>query len=154
MTSIFKGRGGFTLIELLVVVGMIAVIMGAITTSVASARERSRSEKARTEVKSIAQAILSLENYKENLSGYACQNQKISGTLLMDLTGKGTAANGGSIPVLLQASMAGGGELRDPWGRPYVVTIREGAIPRSSISNIKTGFMLPNYNRLSKAERE
>ena len=57
---------GFTLIELMVVIAMIAIFMTAVGTSVGKTRERAREERARSDVKAIAQAILAWENYEEN----------------------------------------------------------------------------------------
>ena len=56
-------KRGFTLIELLVVVAMIAVVMGAISTSFSAARTRAKIEKATSEVKVISQAILAYETW-------------------------------------------------------------------------------------------
>ena len=56
-------KKAFTLIELLVVVAMIAIILGALTTSVSSARKRAQIQKATAEVKIISQAILAYENW-------------------------------------------------------------------------------------------
>ena len=60
-------KRGFTLVELLVVVGMIAVILGALTTSVQSARMRARVQKATSEVKIVSQAVLAYENFRGEL---------------------------------------------------------------------------------------
>ena len=53
---------GFTLVELLVVIGMIAILIAALTTSMAAAQERARIQKATSDVKVISQAILAYEN--------------------------------------------------------------------------------------------
>ena len=103
-----RGKRGFTLIELLVVIAMIAVIMGAMTTSVASARERARIQKATSDVKVVSQAILSYENYvrsgKYELP--TMENADAGADSLGFLVGKGgSAESGGEIPVLLQAAL-------------------------------------------------
>ncbi len=150
-------RRGFTLVELLVVVAMIGLIMGALATSVAGARERSKVQKAVTEVKSISQAIQSLENYLPNHELPVIESpQKLSGQLLQQLIGKGGASESGSqIPVILKAAMSGGGDIRDPWGHPYYVKIRKGKVSTSGgVGLMSTGFSLPNFYRLSRSERE
>ena len=58
-------RRGFTLVELLVVVAMIAIIVGALTSSISSAQQRARIQKATSDVKVIAQAILASENFSK-----------------------------------------------------------------------------------------
>ena len=148
-----RGKRGFTLIELLVVIAMIAVIMGAMTTSVASARERARIQKATSDVKVVSQAILSYENYvrsgKYELP--TMENADAGANSLGFLVGKGgSAESGGEIPVLLQAALDGGGVMRDPWGTPYKVTIREGNANlnlKTVTGALKTGYYLPNLYR-------
>ena len=143
-------KRGFTLVELLVVVGMIAVILGALTTSVQSARHRARVQKATAEVKIVSQAILGYENFRGELPTMteADCNRGTLGFLLGD---GGSAQQGGQIPVLLQASLTGGGSMNDPWGTPYKVTIREGV--KTVTGAMQTGYYLPNFYRLSEGER-
>ena len=148
-------KRGFTLVELLVVVGMIAVILGALTTSVQSARHRARVQKATAEVKIVSQAILGYENFRGELPTMteADCNRGTLGFLLGD---GGSAQQGGQIPVLLQASLTGGGSMNDPWGTPYKVTIREGAVSlklNTVNGAMQTGYYLPNFYRLSEGER-
>jgi hypothetical protein len=57
---------------------------------------------------------------------------------------------------LLQAALDGGGVMRDPWGTPYKFVIKDGGAPvkvESSSGTLKTGYMLPNFFRLSEEER-
>ena len=148
-------KRGFTLVELLVVVGMIAVILGALTTSVQSARHRARVQKATAEVKIVSQAILGYENFRGELPTMteADCNRGTLGFLLGD---GGSAQQGGQIPVLVQASLTGGGSMNDPWGTPYKVTIREGAVSlklKTVTGAMQTGYYLPNFYRLSEGER-
>ena len=146
-------KKAFTLIELLVVIAMITVIMGAMTTSISAARERARIQKATSDVKVVSQAILSYENYvrggKYELP--AMKDADAGADSLGFLLGKGgSAESGGEIPVLLQASLDGGGKMRDPWGTPYKVTIREGNANlnlKTVTGALKTGFNLPNLYR-------
>ena len=78
------------------------------------------------------------------------------GTLGFLLGDGGSAQQGGQIPVLLQASLTGGGSMNDPWGTPYKVTIREGAVSlklKTVTGAMQTGYYLPNFYRLSEGER-
>jgi len=152
-------KNGFTLIELLVVVAMIAIIMGAMTTSVAASQERARIQKATTEVRTVAQAILAYENFarggKYELETLA-ESEANAGTLGF-LLGRGNTDSGdGKLPALLQAALSGGGAMRDPWGTPYHVVIKEGAPiqKQDSISNLAVGYSLPNFYRLTAEERK
>lgn len=152
-------RNGFTLIELLVVVAMIAVLMGAMTTSVAAAQNRARIQKATSEVKVVTQAILGYENYAQG-GEYELptmtRRDADAGSLGFLLGNGASADSGGQIPVLLMATLRGGQKMLDPWGTPYKVTIREGkgTIKANSLSGLQTGFYLPNAYRLGKDERE
>ena len=152
-------RGGFTLVELLVVVGMIAVLMGAMTTSVRAARHRARVQKATSDVKVISQAILAYENYgtgeKYDLPqlNRAPAGKDSLGFLLGDGTGP---KSGGQMPVLLQAALSSGGQILDPWGHPYLVTIKPGNASikvKTVTGTLNTGYYLPNFYRLSEGER-
>ena len=60
------------------------------------------------------------------------------------------------LPTLLEASLSAKGEILDPWGHPYVVTIK----PKTAAMSIKTatgelsaGYSLPNWYRISEGER-
>ena len=150
-------RRGFTLVELLVVVGMIAVLLGALTTSVTAARKRARIQKATADVKVITQAILAAENWSKGgefkLPTYQSPVDADASTLQF-LLGKESADSGGQIPVMLMAQLQSGGKLLDPWGHPYKLTIREGNAAVSwSSGDIQTGYQMPNYYRLGAGER-
>lgn len=56
-------KSAFTLVELLVVVGMIALLTGAVGTSVSESRARARVAKAQAEVKEMTNAILGYEQF-------------------------------------------------------------------------------------------
>ena len=150
-----SNKRGFTLIELLVVVGMIAIILGSMTTSVSAARERARVQKAVNDVKVISQATLAYENWAREKnyelptfeSEVDADNQN-----LKFLLGDEAAASGGKIPAMLMAQLQGG-KMMDPWGTPYKVTIREGHVNAAQNVNLSTGFALPNFYRLSEGER-
>ena len=153
MTS---NKRGFTLIELMVVVAMIAIFMAAVGTSVGQTRERARVEKARSEVKIMSQAILAWENYsrsgKRELEEMS--DEEASSSSLKFLLGQGEAATSGEIPALLMAQLAAGGKIRDPWGTPYRIRIKEGKIDSPGNLNLSTCYYLPNFYRLSAEERK
>ena len=163
---------GFTLIELLVVVGMIAVILGALTVSVNAAQTRARVQRATSDVKAITQAILSYEVWNggqletKGSRGSAGGGVDANMSSLGFLLGKGSAkgveggkgASGGSegLPVLLMAQLKSGGAMVDPWGMPYKVTIAEknSAIKLKTVTGqLKTGYWLPNFYRIGEGER-
>ena len=162
-TLFHSAQSAFTLVELLVVVGMIAILMGAMTSAVQNARERARMQKATSDVKVISQAILAYEIWNGDelptmgSRGKAANGVDATGSSLGFLLGKGTAqgvAGGsgvsGQLPVLLMGQLQGNGVLRDPWGTPYKVTIAEStaAIRLETVTgSLWAGFFLPNFYR-------
>jgi len=150
-----KSKNGFTLIELLVVVAMIALITGAVSSSMASAFRRARIQKATSEVKMLTQAILSYENHNKSheLKPMVRKQADRSNIGFLLGTGEKSAANS-EIPVLIQAALSSSGVMRDPWGQPYLVTIREGNVTSPAVDSLKTGYVLPNFYRLSEDERK
>lgn len=161
-----KNRRGFTLVELLVVVGMIAVLLGSLSTSVSSARARARIQRATSDVKIISQAILSYETWngdelpKLGSRGKAQNGADATAANLSFLIGNGNAkgaAGAGTpneLPVLLMAQLKGG-RIVDPWGRPYKVTIAESAVgikTETVNSTLNTGYYLPNFYRTTEGE--
>ncbi|MBQ4385280.1 MAG: type II secretion system protein [Kiritimatiellae bacterium] len=151
-------KRAFTLVELLVVIGMIALLTGAIGTSVSSARARARIVKATAEVKEMTNAILAYENYARGgeYGLEAMENREATIDSVGFIMGRGETGDTGKIPVLYNGSASADGSLRDPWGNPYRVTIREGQVPSVSstaASNMQTGYYLPNFYRLSIEER-
>ena len=149
-----KARQAFTLIELLVVISMIAVILGAMTVSVSSARERALIQKATSDVKVISQAILSYENWSRNGQLETMNRRDADSGSLGFLLGNEQAQTGGKIPVLLMAQLRGGGKMLDPWGTPYKVTIKQGSVSAAQQIQLRTGYHLQNFYRLGPEERQ
>lgn len=149
-------KKGFTLIEMMVVIGMIMLLMGAMTVSVQKARTRARIAKATQETREITNAILAYEQYAKGHS----LDSKVTGNSWKSCTkndmsmilGEETGASGEQIPVLFNASIQSGA-IVDPWGRPYQFMIDKTGDLGSTVVPKKTAAALPNYTRLSDTER-
>lgn len=153
-------KRGFTLIELLVVVAIIAILIASAGVSVAGAQQRARIQKATSDVKVISQAILAYENYDQGGGRHELpllNKQDVNKSSIGFILGAGgDAESGGKIPVLLMASLTSGGNMIDPWGTPYRITIKRDTLsykPRATTGSLQSGFFLPNWYRLSKGER-
>ena len=156
-------KRGFTLVELLVVVGMLAVLMGALTTSVTQARRRTQIAKATQDVKEITNAILAYQNYAPNRSlendAKGSWQPAEEGNLDMILGARALTGNkgqqGGLVPVLYNAQIRGGA-IRDPWGQPYEFIIKK--VTEQDDGGQKQNFVtapsLPNFYRLTDEERQ
>ena len=144
--------------ELMVVVAMIGIIMSAIVSSTAAAQERTRREKALSEVKTITQAILAYENVAKGGELPTMENRDADDNSLGFITGKGgESRDGGKVGSMLAAIYRKGGKMTDPWGTPYKITIRaSGASVRieSASGAMQTGYYFPNFYRLSEEERQ
>ena len=143
--------------ELLVVVGMIAILIGTLSTSFTSSMRRARIQKATAEVKVISQAILAYENWARGSGTFELEpmnkRDADSGSLGF-LLGQEAAKSGGKIPAMLMAQLQSGGKMLDPWGTPYKITIKEGSISAAQRLSLWTGYYLPNFYRLADGERQ
>ena len=151
-------RRAFTLIELLVVMGMLAVLIGAIGSSVSQARRRAMISKATQDVKEMTNAILAFENIAVNrsLSEEATGSwQPATESSLQIILGGAKTASGDPSPVLYNAQLTGG-QILDPWGKPYEFIIKKVSPPgqMGDGQSFVTAPILPNFNRLSDEERQ
>ncbi len=149
-------RRGFTLIELLVVIAMIAILMGAIGSSMNQARKRAMISKATQDEKEMTNAILAFENYAKgrSLANYARGSWRdtTESSMSMILGGE-TSDSGEQVPVLYNAQIRNG-QILDPWGTPYQYMIKQaGNITPPSDSGFQTAPSLPNFYRLTDEER-
>lgn len=147
-------KKGFTLVELLVVIGMLMLLAGAITTSVAGAHRRAKIQQATVEAQEMTKAILSYENYGKNysLDAHVMENQQATEQSLGFILGKESAqvkGQRGDIPVLFNAAVKKSGRILDPWGNPYYVTIRRDTLDQKNKNkmNFESYVVFPNYNR-------
>ena len=151
-------KRGFTLIELLVVIGMLAVLIGAIGSSVSQARRRAMISKATQDVKEMTNAILAFENIAvgRTLEKYSSGSWQpaTEGSLRMILGGE-TTESGEPSPVLYNAQIRNGSVL-DPWGEPYQFMIRKVNAQSRTDDGQKfvTAPILPNFYRLTDGERQ
>lgn len=151
-------KRGFTLIELLVVMGMLAVLIGAVGSSVSQARRRAMISKATQDVKEMTNAILAYENIAvgRTLSDNATGSwQPATEGSLQIILGGAKTASGEPSPVLYNAQITGG-QILDPWGKPYEFIIKKVNPPARTGDGQQfvTAPLLPNFNRLSDEERQ
>ena len=144
-------RRAFTLIELMVVIAMIAILMGAATTSVVGAQKRAKISRAQTEAQELTKAILAYANYTEDgtLSELAGLNDsEATESNLKFVLGKVTK-RGSTVPVLYNASVAKDGRFLDPWGNPYRVTVKKGErVTPPGVPAMNVGVFYPNWHRV------
>ena len=151
-------RKAFTLIELLVVMAMLAILIGAIGSSVGQSRRRAKIAKATQDAKEITNAILGFQSYARNRSlvSYATGGWKetTEGALGMILGAEKTES-GENVPVLYNAQLRNG-NIVDPWGKTYKFMIKavNGLSQTSGTSKFARAPNLPNFYRLTDEERQ
>ena len=148
-------RRGFTLVELLVVVGMIAIIGGAMVTSVSRAQLRAKVSKANVDVGEMTKAILAYANYTEDgtLEGVTMNDQPAQESRMAFILGKVTGRGGTQVPVLYNGAVRNG-YILDPWGNPDRVTVKMGEkIQPMGVPDMRLKLFYPNWHRLSEGER-
>lgn len=151
-------KRAFTLIELLVVVAMIAILIGAVGSSMSRAQRRAKIAKATQDMKEITNAILGFRNYAKNrsLQNYATGGwrETTEGNLGLIL-GNEKSESGAAVPVLYNAQLRGG-KVVDPWGNAYKFCIRalDGESDASGSATFARAPNLPNFYRLTDEERQ
>ncbi len=104
--SASRGESGFTLIELLVVLAILGLVVALVTPQVLKYLGRAKTDTARIEVQSIANA---LDLYRLDLARYPTQQEG-----LQALIEPPPGADRWNGPYLKQKKLP-----TDPWGRPY-----------------------------------
>jgi len=140
---------GFTLVELLVVMAMLMLLAGAITSSVSSAQKRAKIAQATAEAQEMTNAILAYQHFGDDYKLPSYDNTPATEANMSFILGGETGPNGEKIPVLYNASIKGG-QILDPWGHPYHVTIKAGRpvnVEVDSSDNLKSYVAFPNFNR-------
>lgn len=148
------GKKGFTLVELLVVIGMLMLLAGAITTSVSGAHRRAKIQQATVEAQEMTKAILAYENYGEgySLAAHVMVDQPATERKLgfiLGLESMEHQGQSGKKPILFNASVTRSGNILDPWGNPYYVTIKRDEVSMEEKDSLtfKSYVVFPNYNR-------
>ena len=147
-------RRGFTLIELMVAVAMILIIAGAMHTAVRQAQRRAKVSRAQIEAREITNAILAYQNYEasHSLSSCTMEDAPASESRLGFILGN-VSVNGIRVPVLYNAAITRG-QILDPWGNPYRITIKPGeTIKPMGVPDMDIRLFYPNWHRLSGGER-
>ncbi len=146
-------RKAFTLIELLVVLAILALLMGALTTSVANAKLRAAISKASGQANEMTNAIRAYANSVDTALPSLTDAEAGESTLAF-LLGSGTDRGGKETGVLYNANMVGG-RILDPWGNPYLVTIKAAAATATGnkmATGLEEGVFIPNrYGRRATA---
>ncbi len=155
-------KRGFTLIELMTVIGILVVLIVALTSAVNSARRRAKIQQAITEASEMTNAILAFEN-EGKIGEESPLASKVTGDEWKEATeddlafilGKESKMNGqkGNISVLYNAAIQNG-KILDPRGRPYMFRIMAGTVSHDSKAGSVSdaAFSIPNANRIPADE--
>ena len=159
-----NGKNGFTIVELLTVIAILLILIGAIATSLTSARRRTMIQQAISEAQQLTDAILAYENFVKPGSGDSPLEKKAKDSWLPAteddmafVLGRESMPNGqeGDVPVLFNGAVTGG-SIRDPWGRPYQYRIMSQKVEAEDHSNAdndtESALAIPNINRIPASE--
>ena len=103
---------------------MLMLLAGAVTSSVSSAQRRAKIAQATAEAQEMTNAILAYEHFGDDYKLPNYDNTPATESNMGFILGDATV-NGQKVPVLYNASIKGG-QILDPWGNPYYVTIKAG----------------------------
>ncbi|MBI3321563.1 MAG: type II secretion system protein GspG [Candidatus Omnitrophica bacterium] len=114
---------GFTLVELLVVIAIIGILISLVTAGAQAARRRGAVTKAKTTISALETAIVM---YQGDMGAYPpTGNAALVGSLQND---PGDVDWNGPYMEFKQDELKGG-ELLDPWGKPYGYLSVNGGAP-------------------------
>ena len=117
-------RSAFTLVELLVVIAILGILISLVTAGAQAARRRGAVTKAKTTVSALETAIAM---YESDMGEYPPSgNAEMVSALQED---PGNVDWAGPYIEFKQEELKGG-ELVDPWGRPYEYTAVNGGAPK------------------------
>ena len=156
-------KSGFTIIELVTVIGILLLLMGAITTSVSGARRRAKTQQAIAEAQELTNAILAYENFarpgrqsplEDKATGESWKAANEGDLAFVLGNEKNPTGQEGNVPVLFNGAVTGG-SIRDPWGHPYRYRIMSSSIQmedETAGSMGESAFAIPNINRIPADE--
>jgi len=119
-----KVRRAFTLIELLVVIAILGILISLVTAGAQAARRRGAVTKGKSMVSALETAI---SMYESDMGEYPPTGIGELVTALQD--DPGDVDWGGPYMEFKQDDMKGG-ELADPWGKPYIYVSVNGGAPK------------------------
>jgi prepilin-type N-terminal cleavage/methylation domain-containing protein len=143
-TTLYRSPRGFTLVEMLVVIAIIATLAGILLPVVGNVKKKAKIAQAGTEVRSLAAAITA---YQAQNGIFPCSAADAAGgnditytnnsdiiTILLDADAgvnaghvrnpqKQVFLNGKMVSGTSQSGIGPDYNFRDPWGRPYIITL-------------------------------
>jgi type II secretory pathway pseudopilin PulG len=131
-----------------VVIAMLLLLAGAVTSSVSSAQRRAKIAKATAEAQEMTNAILAYSHFGDDYKLPKLDNTPATEASMSFILG-GESVNGQKVPVLYNASIRNG-QILDPWGNPYYVTVKIGKPIRTEeddSDNLRSFVAFPNFNR-------
>ena len=127
---------GFTIVELLIVIVVIAILAAITVVAFNGIQDRARLSKMKADLTMLRKAVdMARQNNSSNLNGVTGSNasgancwNKPTGTDLATLPATDTCivAYNNALSTISNASGSNVRNLRDPWGRPYLIDENEG----------------------------
>ena len=132
-----EGRG-FTLVELLVVIAILGILISLVTAGAQSARRRGAVTKAKSTIAGIETAIAM---YNGDFGNYPASGND---TLVKALAEDPNDPDWQGPYMEFKQDELSGGQLLDPWGKPYVYTSVNGGSPQHRTRSYDLYSLGPN----------
>ncbi|MFH1771693.1 MAG: type II secretion system protein GspG [Candidatus Omnitrophota bacterium] len=137
----------FTLIELMVVVAIVGMLAAALLPSISGIMDRARVAKAEAEVRSIANAILALNQDTGLWPAGNVQGSALNGANMGLISRNAALWPATWDGPYLEKSIGNGGDGLDPWGRAYVYDGGEAGSGQTCIASVGPDGVIASYNR-------